>query len=250
MKGINSFRVSWRERVPDCIFCSSYCHIFCIYNHPITRIGGLPMMPVKGFWVRDSWLKTASWVQFVVACEMNAKILPIQTAQCIGTAYAFDVLFKTSCTCLHHCCIEENIMPFLHPLKVQHLWVPQHPLITHYLICTALLQDHFLTMPILDTSAYNAMDWSQEGRKAQVTRMRKLNHYEEVLLMMMILNLCVRVINGRSLYVKKDQKNIIPSRWNFQQLKQLLNLLKFVILQKMKMSALHVLKSIQKKTQK
>lgn len=97
-KGINSFRVSWRERVPNCIFCSLYCHTFCIHNHLITRIGGLPMMPVKGFWVTDIWLKTASWVQFVAACEMNAKILPIQTAQCIGTAYAFDVLFKTSCT--------------------------------------------------------------------------------------------------------------------------------------------------------
>lgn len=37
-------------------------------------------------------------MQFVAACEMNAKILPIQTAQCIGTVYAFDHLFKISST--------------------------------------------------------------------------------------------------------------------------------------------------------
>lgn len=55
------------------------------------------MIAVEGFWVTNIYLKTSSWVQFVAACEMNVKILPIQTAQYIGTAYAFDVLFKTSC---------------------------------------------------------------------------------------------------------------------------------------------------------
>lgn len=155
-------------------------------------------------------------------------------------AIEFRTLHLFSCS-MHLCFVEVNNMPFLHPLEVQHLWVLQHPLITHYLICTALLRDHFLMMPIPDASACNEMGSSQEGRKAQVTRMRKLNHYKEVILMM-ILNLWVRLINGRSLSVKKDQKNTIPSHWNSQQLKQLLNLLKFVILQKMKMSALHVLK--------
>lgn len=104
-KDINSFRISWRERVPNCISSSAcwrssinflrlFPNSYCL-NHESWRISNDMCGRFLSNW---HWLKTASWVQFVAACEMNAKILPIQTALCIGTVCAFDHLFKTSST--------------------------------------------------------------------------------------------------------------------------------------------------------
>lgn len=65
-------------------------------------------MIIERFSSCQSRSKTVPWVRVVAVCEMNVKIWSIPTAQCIGTVYAFDLLFRTSCFCIHHCFIEEN----------------------------------------------------------------------------------------------------------------------------------------------
>lgn len=141
----------------------------------------------------------------------------------------------------HRCFVEKTNIPSLHQLKEQHLWALLHHLIVLCLICSALLLDHCLMMLILDIFAYNGMDLYQEGTRAQATRMRRRNHWEEVK-PMKIQNLWVQEESGMSPLAWKNQKNIPDLHLSSQQLNRQLDLHIFILLLKMKMSAQHVLK--------